>query len=219
MVTPGYLDRALNAYHRHKRLIRPTNHGFVLDIGSRDGDDAETIARAIGTSFFDVYCVDANPIAIDIIRSRHMGFNVIQSAVAEYDGTAEFNIMTDTTQMDRFGISSLRDRSDLNYDDRIKVGVITLDSLFKKIAPYPTTQINFMKIDVEGNTYDVLCGAKNALKKTRFIQLEAEHRQFWTGQYLFYDVAQLLNDAGFAMVDFTMTWKDQSDSCWINLGE
>ena len=58
-------------------------------------------------------------------------------------------------------------------------------------------EIDLVKIDVEGATYEVLESFGSDINKLKFIHLEAEYVQFWQNQKLYSDVSNLLLGYGF----------------------
>jgi hypothetical protein len=77
------------------------------------------------------------------------------------------------------------------------------------------TEIDMLKIDVEGNTYEVLEGFGYHLDKVKSIHLEAEHTPVWKGQKLYADIEKYLIDRDFIPVELKIGFP-QSDSVWIN---
>ena len=75
-------------------------------------------------------------------------------------------------------------------------------------------KFDFIKLDVEGCSYEVLEGFGTRLKDVKAIHLEAEDDVVWEGQKLFSDIQKLLTANNFEMMYFKKFWK-QSDSIWI----
>jgi len=72
-----------------------------------------------------------------------------------------------------------------------KVPVRTLDSL---VGDWP--RVDLLKIDVQGFEVQVLAGAKETLKKTEAVLVEANFTQQYAGGSLFSDVHQVLESEG-----------------------
>ena len=69
------------------------------------------------------------------------------------------------------GLSSVYNREGLNLNNQEEIEIQTLDNFCEQ---HNISQIDFLKLDVEGNEYQVLEGAKNLLKgnNIKFIQFE-----------------------------------------------
>ena len=79
-------------------------------------------------------------------------------------------------------------------------------------------KIDFLKIDVEGCSYEVLEGFGRRLIDVNCIQVEAEHGtdNFPADWILFDKIEELLKSNNFELVDFNRcVGMKQSDSLWI----
>jgi uncharacterized protein YqgQ len=76
--------------------------------------------------------------------------------------------------------------------------------------------VDFLKLDVEGASYEVLEGFGERLKDIKVMHIEAEHGEFaFEGSVKYFDdISKLLKDNGFEMVYFKRNLM-QSDSFWI----
>lgn len=183
--------------------------GTVVEIGSRDGHDADKMTKIFRASRTIV--VEANPECYDdIIRSypKYESYNV---AISDSCGEMDF------WKVDgRYG-ETLLGQSSLLYKDsyrdiatKIRVPALTMDDF---VGIHDIDAIEAMKIDVEGATIKVLNGFSN-IRITRLIHVESEHKPFWDGQSLYEDTASFLTAAGYEQVYFMPVWTDQSDSIW-----
>jgi len=66
----------------------------------------------------------------------------------------------------------------------------------------PETDIDLLKIDVQGAACEVLENGRATLENTLVVHVEVEFTQIYDQQKLFADVDHILRDAGFAMIDF-----------------
>lgn len=111
--------------------------------------------------------------------------------MSDYEGTSTFYTNVDFKNS---GHDSLLDMAEIGYHeerDVIEVQVSSLDRLSHDLG---VTNIDFVKIDVEGNELNVLKGAKNLLSKgaIKFIQLELGHAMRAKRVY-FHDVFDFLD--------------------------
>jgi FkbM family methyltransferase len=80
------------------------------------------------------------------------------------------------------------------------VQVRSLDSLLKKDPRVQSKKIDFLKVDTQGTTLDVLEGAKQILKEQILgVEVEVEFSEIYEGQSLFRDVDLFLDECGFSL--------------------
>jgi FkbM family methyltransferase len=187
----------------------------IFEIGANYAQDAEFLRKSFNLKEQDVYVFEPHPQIFAEIK-KMFNFNAFQIAVSNKNGRTKFNaIDIDNNEYKNSGISSLRDGLLYNKKNFIEVDIemTRMDSFMQK---HNIDAIDFLKIDVEGMTYEVLEGFGSYLKNVKAIQLEAEYKQYWKDQKLYEDIEQLLKINGFKLVYF-MLWDGgiQSDSFWI----
>jgi FkbM family methyltransferase len=196
--------------------VLKANLGFtpsnVFEIGSRDGHDAVDIARLLGVFQSSVVIFEAHPDLAVQIRQRYPNVTVFNNACSNENGILPFHsCIMDANN--NHGMSSLAPRSD--YDDPTKYKTVNIDTIRMDdwMAEYEIKSIDFLKLDVEGKTWEVLDGFGARLKDVKVIHLEAERKQFWEGQKLFSDVITKLLPTHHLV--HCIDLGGQSDSIWI----
>ncbi len=81
---------------------------------------------------------------------------------------------------------------DLNLREVVPCKVETLDSVAAEMS-----EIDLIKIDVQGAEHLVVKGGRKTLKRTRLIWCEVSFRRMYDGSALFNEMYALLNDNGF----------------------
>jgi FkbM family methyltransferase len=151
--------------------------------------------------------------AIASAVSNHYEFDVTQKAVSNVSGFLTFNAVN-IDKTSNSGISSLLKHSvnDSEHVDAVTVEVIRLDD-FVRARGIP--HIDFLKIDVEGMTYEVLDGIGEFIQHVACIQIETEVMPIWENQRTQTDVYALLESKGFQLIEH-VTQMDgiQGDSLW-----
>jgi len=179
----------------------------IFEIGANYGQDADAIRHYLGLQKNNVWLFEAHPQICEGLSKLHKGMHIHNSAVSNVEGDVVFNIC----DLDKnSGVSSLLVND--NFQTRpITVKAIRMDNFMKENNIH---NIDFLKIDVEGFTYEVIEGFGARINDVKLIHLEAEHKQLWNGEKLWMDIKILLESLGFEVVYFQRNY-DQSDSLWI----
>ena len=135
--------------------------GHCLDIGANIG----VISMALLASGFKVTAFEPQPAVCDLTISNCIGAKVYNSAVGASAGV---------TQMPRVYYSSKGNFGGLSCGTTSQYGsyevpVMTIDSL-------GLDDVGFMKIDVEGYEYQVLCGASETIARCKPIMYIEDDR-------------------------------------------
>lgn len=193
-----------------QKTFKPKN---IVEIGSMNGKDAWDLEQRYNTT--NVIIVEAHPVFYESIKKDYPDFSVYQFAASDMDGSVEFNaVLEDSANL---GISSMLDRDDnwpsygVTGFDKITVPCKRMDTFMEEIG---LSEIDVLKIDVEGNSYEVLVGFGERLKDVKTIHLENEHVEVWKNQKLYRDCEDLLIKNGFIMLQIKVGWP-QSDSVWV----
>jgi FkbM family methyltransferase len=195
-----------------KTIICPKT---ILEIGSRDGNDASNLMKYFQLNDKDVWVVEPNPNQIKIIESSYPNFNLIPDAIFSEETEHDFYQVISTNPND-VGTSSLINRNDDWYESKtniIKVKTIT----GKKLLDIINRDIDICKIDVEGLTIEVLSSFGKDLNKIKSLHLECEHSEVWKGQKLYDDVSKFLIANNYIQIYFGYCSGAslQSDSIWV----
>jgi len=204
-----YLDHLATLIEEFTGLA-PTN---LFEVGANFAQDADYLSNKWELSPDSVVVFEPHPQIAEKVRS-HYNFLVVSKAVSNVNDTMQFNAvkLENTTNS---GISSLLSHTvnDSAENDMIEVEVIRLDDF---AAMNSWTKIDFLKIDVEGLTYEVLEGLGSFITNVGCIQIETEYMQIWENQQPQQSVYRLLEASGFQLIDhFTQMDGIQADSLWI----
>lgn len=196
---------------KEKTKIEPKT---VLEIGSRDADDANILREGFQIDESKVWVVEPNPKQQVKISEKYPNFNLIKEAIFNEEKTLSFNAVNN---YDLIGVSSLFERNDRLYDriDSEKIMVKTI--LGSRLLQNINEKIDLCKIDVEGATYEVLVSFGDDIDKIKSMHLENEHKEVWEGQKLYDDVKNYLVLKGFTEIYFQYVNNVvlQSDTIWV----
>ena len=197
-------------YLKANKIIPKT----VLEIGSRDGNDANYYKLAFDLKDSDIYIVEPNPKQVSYIKSKYPLFTTFDVAIDLIEGVKTFN-QVNLNDADSVGTSSLLNRADDWYEKcnakKIKVNCISGKTLLNIIKK----EIDICKIDVEGLTYEVIKSFGDSISRIKTLHIETEHKVFWENQKLHNDVVNLMQNLGFILAYETSNGV-QSDTIWLN---
>lgn len=184
--------------------------GTVVEVGSRDGDDAKRIGELFNAD--RVVAVEANPYCARRIERSHPEIDLFDIAITNRNGPVDFWAVDHHYGDILLGQSStLYKQSYQGIAKHLRVIGMTMDD-FVDLADIRSIEV--LKIDVEGATYQVLEGFRR-MRITRLVHLESEHVSFWEGQRLYEDTRDLMLSYGYEEVFRVPVWTDQSDSIWL----
>jgi FkbM family methyltransferase len=187
----------------------------ILEIGSRDGDDADLLKHHFNIPDDKVFIVEPHPHCIDHIKEKYPNYKIYEYAISLENGVSKFNAIF-TSNLGVLGMSSLLDRTYHNgYENWIDVNTITGKDLCDMIGE---DEYDLVKIDVEGYSYEALKSFGDSIRKIKMMHVEVEHYKFWKNQKLYKDIVDLLTPLGFEecyRFDYVYTPEQiQSDIIW-----
>jgi len=200
----GYAMRQFVDWIKENTTLKVEN---VFEIGAQFAQDAQYLMRAFNLKPNQIYVFEAHPDIYKAITKIHK-FKAYNYAAFNDEKDITFNTVGLTA------ISSLFAIQDNIGSKPVLVKSIRMDNFMNdnKIE-----KIDFLKLDVEGASYEVLEGFGKRLKDIKAMHIEAEHgqSQFWKSIKLFDDISDLLKQNGFEIVYFKR-FGMASDSFWVN---
>lgn len=204
-----WLTSTVGAY---KTTFGYADHPVVWDVGSRDGDDGVELAERISNNppelFWDratVVAVEPNPEQAEIIRKNYPKMTVLELAVSDVSGSADF--MVYEGDEGAVGSSSLN----LGWKEDDLQGHIIRVQLERLDALMGDEMVDVMKIDVEGHSLQVLHGLGDKLQQVKVLHVETEE---WTKSDKM--VADYMTKQGFLLEDVMEEWGGMPDQVWVN---
>jgi FkbM family methyltransferase len=132
-----------------------TGQGICVDAGAHTGQMlARFVAASPGSRFV---AVEPIPGLADHVQRRFPHVTVVQTAVADFDGEAEFRHVMDAAQVSSIYVRAERESG--RRVETLKVPVRRLDNILDLEGP----QVEFVKVDVEGAELAALRGASRLL--------------------------------------------------------
>jgi FkbM family methyltransferase len=187
------------------------NVKIIFEIGAQFGQDADYLRNAFKVPSEQIYVFEAHPEIYRALKELHK-FNTYNCAVFNQEKDITFNIVP--LDSSNTGISSI-----LKLPDEIKSTEVTVQAIRmdKFMQDNNINKIDFLKLDVEGASYEVLEGFGERLKDIQSIHIESEHGEYlFKGETRYFEsISEKLKSNGFEMVYFKRVFGLQSDSFWI----
>lgn len=156
---------------------------IVYEVGSRDGKDGVELAQRIyyGENLWldsEIVLFECNPPQQELIKNSYPEAILIKEAIANEKGTAEF--VQIAGDMDEQGSSSMdKGRLDAPYGTGKKIIEVKTRRLISVIEElgHQDKEIDIMKIDIEGYTWEALQSLGKYLRNVRVFHLETEIKE------------------------------------------
>ena len=157
-----------------------TDKPVIYEVGSRDGNDGVELAARIysGDNLWKdstIVLFEANPPQQKLIEEKYPEALLIKEAILDKAGTVEFlQLKGDKNVVGSSTMDLTRTRQHwAKNNDVIKVPTRRLDDVIKELK-HENTQIDIMKIDIEGYTAEALRSLGKYLTNVRVFHLETE---------------------------------------------
>lgn len=216
--------RTLNHVEYTLSLLCRTSAGQIWGSGNHD-DEVDMFSKAVipNTTVIDIganvglvtvplakMCVDSRFLSIEPSSSnvevlgKNIRSNKLEPRVEIVSCAlgAEVGTMT-LVRESKFGSSTGNARLDTNSSNAEVVEIVQIDTLDRVWTSHGKPSVSFIKIDVEGFEYLVLCGAKSLLSECRPIIYGEFHNVLMPKNgHNFLDVLELFNSANYVVCQF-----------------
>ena len=212
-LSPDYnpLESVITYYRKHFGALAR----YIIDIGSRDGDDARYLKRALNGQY--VIAVEADPLMASQIRKNHPDFTVWAIGVSDKHGLSTFQRVISNNKEFR-GSSSLKSYEvEKNYKfEVIHIPVTTIEELLHSNS-LSDQILDVVKIDCEGFTYQVLQGFGDQIKNVKLFHLETEQNSTHPEHVGTQGIAKFMHEKGFRLLEISSEWGHGIiDQIWVN---
>ena len=183
-----------------RRALSGVDRPIVLDIGANTGQSALQFFQVCPKA--EVHSFEPSPEAFgEMIAKVHgPGFHAHNLAIGECDGVVAFHQFAQSQTASCLGPAHgvaeyapyLVERT-----GSVEVPVRRLDTILPTLGIHGV--IDYMKIDVQGYEDRVLRGGANALRRTRYVMVEANFSPVYEGSCLVDTLCHLLYEQGFRL--------------------
>ena len=198
---------------------------IIFDIGSRDGDDAVMLSELIGGI---PICIEADPKSSKRILDKHKNVIVLNTAILDYDGTTEFTRLIsdfdDVRGASSVGNAKIDPESDYfeaeiygsTLRETISIPCSRMDSVLKDLR-LQNSIIDFVKIDTEGYSWQVIESFGECLSNIRMLHVETEINAMHDRHVNNLNILERMENLGFTLINFYTEWgDDMQDHLYVN---
>lgn len=191
------------------QLLKKDNP-IILEIGTNDGQDSEDFINTFKN--IQLYCFEPDPRAITRFKNRmkkYSNYKLYEMAISNSNGEIDFHLSGGSNPgMPWYGdwdkSSSIKkpklhllQHRWCSFNNTIKVETKKLDDWFKEEN---LESIDFIWVDVQGAEKEMIEGAIETLKKTKYLYTEFDNVELYEGQPNLDTILKLLPD--FKVVKF-----------------
>ncbi len=195
----------------------------ILDVGAHDGTVAEQLSQLYHPTFMGL--VEPLPDLAARLAARRFAprQRVFGCALGRQSGAATLNVLSWRASSSILDVTpESSDLLGLSLDSvgTVDVPVRTLDDVMSDCG---LTNLDLLKVDVQGYELEVFGGGRETLRQTSLIVTEVSFFDHYRGQPRFGDVYEFLRDAGFELSEmFNFSYDQdgrplQSDAVFVNL--
>ncbi len=199
----------------NKQILGDENINFV-DVGARGGSSEELSTLVENISYIGFDADKEEILQLENKNSIYKNSKYICCFVGGEKKTIEFNLYK---KPEASSIYFYKDeyirwfQNDNDYiEKKIEVESDTLDNLIKE-------DIDILKLDTQGNEYEILQGAKKSLNKTLIVETETMFYQIYSGQKLAPDIMNLMSSHGFDILYINRVFSSSKDFNGLSRGQ
>jgi FkbM family methyltransferase len=188
-----------------KKIEKPE---IILDLGARDA--IQSIEFAYYFPDAQIYSFECNPSTISRAiqnTKKFKNIKIVPKAVYSEDTHIDFFpvITSNDGASSIFRASGEFDEIEKLPQTKISVEATRIDTWAKENN---IEKIDLCWIDLQGAEYNALIGMGNMLKNVQALYSEVEFREIYSGQKLFSDLKDFLEEKGFKLLDLHIAEKD-----------
>ena len=199
----------------NKGILKDLNINFV-DIGARGGSSEELSSLVENINYIGF---DADREEIDKLKNKKLIYKNTKYISCFVGGNKEnikFNVFKKPEASSVYFYNDKFVKWFQNNDDYIKkkieVESDTLDNLVKG-------DIDILKLDTQGNEYEILQGAKKSLSKTLIVETETMFYQMYSGQKLASDIMNFMKLNGFDILYLNRVFSSSKSFSGLSRGQ
>ena len=219
----GYIQKIRNSNFKKSEWINQqellkNKANVIFDVGANRGNTTLKYINLFPNS--TIHAFEPFPDSYEIFSNVHkenLNVHLNRYAISSKIGKAILNVnkSVDTNSiLDSKNIGANSDKSCVSVS-QIEIETNTIDNYCKQKN---ITELDILKIDVQGYEIEVLKGAVNMLKKgnIKLIYTETYFKQQYVNQPLFHDISQLLYKYNFVLQDMYDPYFSKNNMLWCD---
>ena len=182
------------------RLVADISSPVVIDGGSHKGDMVDRFGELVAGCQF--HCFEPTPDLAAFLREKYrLNASVIVNEVALGDAvgtvTLHVNHSLATNSVLPTGENLQEDlRALCKTVGQVKVPLTTIDAYCDGLG---MRHVDVIKLDLQGNDFAALQGARKTLATTRAVMVEVLFSEIYSGSGMYYEIVNFLQESGFRL--------------------
>ncbi len=196
------------------------NFRTVFDVGAYQGNFISEILKinpSINVHAFEPFAASCTLLNTKFAHISNVVLN--HAAVSDTAGKALLNVNAFKETNSLLASSEVNENIDLltKYQTTESVEVLQLDEYCSDLA---LNEIDLVKIDTQGNSYQVLKGMEVLLKakKVKYLYVEAEFVEIYKNEKLFSEIELLMRGYGYSICNlYNLNYVDKQKLGWCDI--
>ena len=182
---------------------------WIIDVGAYDGKTSQIFSKALPD--INILAFEANPEVFKTAQKnleQHSKIQIHNYAISDKNEKMSFHVTANKVSsslnsIDPTEIIAEDYKTELSITQKVEVEARKLDDL--------TTSKNILllKIDTQGHELQVLEGATETLKRTRFVLVEMSNHKLYVQGCKYYEVDEWLRKNNFNLANIIITYRKQ----------
>lgn len=190
-----------------KKYLNPnlTESLFVVDIGANRGDFFGEFCRIFHNNKIEGILVEPIPECYNILKERFSNFKnvvIFNNAISDINGNVKFyvNDYDETSSL----LKIKKEMPELKSVNTELQSVLDLQALkLDDVLKNNISEIDLLKIDVQGTEHKVLDGAIESCKSIKYIWIEVSFKALYEGSSTFNEIYDKLLSLGFILLEIS----------------
>lgn len=212
-------------YLRLSYLLDLLSTCYLIDVGANIGQFAHNL-RIAGYEDY-IFSIEPLPDAHKVLKAQSKNdrrwFVVENLAVSDYSGETQINITSKSACSSLLKPTNFLLNS-LSFSKLLSTQTVKVETISKVVSTYLPEKVPFaLKIDTQGNEYDVLKGAASVISRCSLVYVETSEIPLYDGCLTSQDIILLMQSYGFDIwfkdlniVNPTDCSAIQYDICFVN---
>ena len=193
------------------KLVKSEQHDFdnslIIDIGADNGETSKLFSKAFPNS--KVVGFEANPKIYTLAKENcehNKNITLYNNAISDKKEIVDFYVTSNDVSS---SINKINQTEGNSKDYKNELDLKTKVSIQANILDEYTSNQNvlILKIDTQGHELKVLEGAKETLKKTKFVLIEMSNHNLYINGCKYFEVDDLLRKNNFTLADIIVTYR------------